>query len=321
MIDQYIEDWLTIIENMQNDNTYKLAWGRSIIENVCMIKDIQSKNTITFEMIASKMIKYYWNQTFFFNLKQSANDKKPPILVQNVYALIEEYKKVTASTIPIWFDKAEVMLMRNEDYYTKMIYKSARKLKDDVSWRFKIVNKIDYDLYTLDKENLCIYLSDYQVTKIQDYAVVLSELLNYKWAQLLEKYNTAPKIANKVKGISDNKLKRANLTEYKKLLLKYYDGQAIDFYTGKAINEDEISIDHVIPWSFIYSDDLWNLVMTTKSHNSSKSNSIPPEEVIEKLKKRNEDLAQRLTEEKYKNQMLEAIANNYVDKFYLALKL
>lgn len=31
-IPQYIEDWITIIEEMNNDNTYKLAWGRAIIE-------------------------------------------------------------------------------------------------------------------------------------------------------------------------------------------------------------------------------------------------------------------------------------------------
>lgn len=34
MIPSYINDWLTIIETMSNQNTYKLAWGRSIIEYV-----------------------------------------------------------------------------------------------------------------------------------------------------------------------------------------------------------------------------------------------------------------------------------------------
>ena len=34
----------------------------------------------------------------------------------------------------------------------------------------------------------------------------------------------------------------------------------IDFYTGKTLNDKEIEVDHVIPWSYLYSDDLWNLV-------------------------------------------------------------
>ena len=34
----------------------------------------------------------------------------------------------------------------------------------------------------------------------------------------------------------------------------------IDFYTGDELDMDDISVDHVIPWSFMYSDDIWNLV-------------------------------------------------------------
>lgn len=32
MIPSYISKWLIIIEQMNNDNTYKLAWGRAILE-------------------------------------------------------------------------------------------------------------------------------------------------------------------------------------------------------------------------------------------------------------------------------------------------
>ena len=34
MIPTYIKNWLTIIEQMNNDNTYKLAWGRAVVECV-----------------------------------------------------------------------------------------------------------------------------------------------------------------------------------------------------------------------------------------------------------------------------------------------
>lgn len=30
----------------------------------------------------------------------------------------------------------------------------------------------------------------------------------------------------------------------------------IDFYTGEELQPDDISVDHVIPWSFMYSDDI-----------------------------------------------------------------
>ena len=37
---------------------------------------------------------------------------------------------------------------------------------------------------------------------------------------------------------------------------------------------DKVDVDHILPWSFLYSDDLWNLVYSHRSCNSSKSNII-----------------------------------------------
>ena len=56
--------------------------------------------------------------------------------------------------------------------------------------------------------------------------------------------------------------------------------------TGEKI-DNELSIDHVIPWSYLFSDDIWNLVYMKKSENSSKSNKIPSEKTILNLEKRN----------------------------------
>ena len=73
MIPTYINDWLSIIEQMNNDNAYKLAWGRAIIECIAF-DDYQTDNDtaiIHFDSISLRMLKYYWNQLFFFKLKQS----------------------------------------------------------------------------------------------------------------------------------------------------------------------------------------------------------------------------------------------------------
>lgn len=68
---EYIKLWLEIIENMNNDNTYKLAWGRALLELILEIEHVKDDNIISFNDIAKKMLKYYWNQIYFFNLKQS----------------------------------------------------------------------------------------------------------------------------------------------------------------------------------------------------------------------------------------------------------
>lgn len=275
---------------------------------------------ITFDAIAHKMVKYYWNQTFFFNLRQRSNIKKKPVIVQQVDLLIEKYKELSGSSIPTWFDKAELVLNTEEDFYKNVLKKCARKLKDDVSWRFMHVNKETKNLYVLNKDYLYISIDKEQVLLLKEYGFVLSQLLNYKWAQLLEKFNNAPRITSKVKGISDNQIRRNNLTKYKNILLENMN-KPIDFYTGEELQPDDISVDHVIPWSFMYSDDIWNLVLTSKSHNSSKSNHIPSKEVIEQLNQRNKDLVETINYSKYKEELNIAIMHNYVDQFYLSMKL
>lgn len=325
-MNEYIGNWLKVIEQMSNDNTYKLAWGRAIIE--CLMFDKYKiedyKVIIEFDDISEYMLRYYWNQIFFFDLKQSPNPKKEPVICQKTKELIHEYTRITLSTIPVWSDEGlQIIMNNNPSAYSEAIQKISKTLHENVSWRFKNIHDEVIDLYEYDKENkdprVIINADDAQ--SLREYGVIVSKLLNYKWAQLLEKFNYTPKIVNKVNGCSEAKLRRNNLTKYKNALLKQFEaGKAIDFYTDEELDINDISIDHVIPWSFMYSDDIWNLVVTSKSNNSSKSNRIPKEEVIEKLKKRNSKLVEIL-DGKFKEDLEVAIENGYVDKYFYESRL
>ena len=292
MINDYINNWITIIVQMHNDNTYKLAWGRAILEciNFGKYQINDSDVIIQFDDISECMIKYYWNQLFFFNLKQAPYKYKDPVICQDVMMLINYYKTNYSTTIPIWFDEAKDKI--DESFYSKIIKHISKILHENVSWRFKKIDKQIIDLYRYNKKDgSFIAIKENELQLLKEYGIILSKLLNYKWAQLLEKFNFCPKIVNKVNGISESKLRRNSLNEYKKQLLKEFnDGNVVDFYTGEQLELKNISIDHVIPWSFMYSDDIWNLVITSKSNNSSKSNTIPNEEIINKLKDRNKKL-------------------------------
>lgn len=317
-MDKYIKQWFDILNGMSNDNTYKLAWGRAIIECVSSNEgiEIELNYRISFDSIAKNMLKYYWNQTFFFNLKQSASYKHLPIVVQLTNELIDMYKE-KISNIPVWFDKA----ISNIDSKTvdKTIKKISNVLKVDVSWRFMILDKETLSIYQLNKKQKYIEMTLEQSNALKAYNEILTQLFNYKWAQLLEKYNTQPRIVSKVKGSSDNKLKRNNLSKYKEILLLLYKDEIRDFYTDEIISEDDISVDHFIPWSYMYSDDLWNLVITSKSNNSSKSNKPPKDRFIQKLEERNQRLLELIQDSKQKEELLTSLEHHYITKFYQSL--
>lgn len=319
-IPDYIQEWLDIIENMNNDNTYKLAWGRALLKCISEEKYQVDDNLfiINFDSISKYMIEFYWNQIFFFNLRQTSHVEKNPVLVQYVNELIENYKDNSNSSIPVWFNKGKKKI--DEKLYESIINKTSNLLNENVCWRFKIENMIDHDIYKYNKnKKSIIYFKKENLELLRLYSHIINNLLNFKWTQLLEKYNFSPKISIKVNGISDSQLRRSNLTKYKSLLLKEFDNnKAIDFYTGEELEYDNISVDHVLPWSFMYSDDIWNLVITSKSNNSKKSNSTPTAEQIINLIKRNIRLLDKV-DDKNKKELLSAIENRFVQKFYFDL--
>ncbi len=143
---------------------------------------------------------------------------------------------------------------------------------------------------------------------------------------MLESFNFAPRISKKVRAIDEDKVRRSPLTKYRQYLdLMNGENGRLCFYCGKKIPDQEISIDHVIPWSYMFSDDLWNLVYCHKGENSQKSNRLPTESDIESLEIRNQRLIEKMSEAgktKSKNydQLQLAIEKDYVRQFWISFK-
>lgn len=153
----------------------------------------------------------------------------------------------------------------------------------------------------------------------------LFDLINYRWGLILESFNSSPKINKKVKIMDEREIKRSSLNGYKRYL-DIENPKHECFICGKEINDDELSIDHVIPWSHLYSDDIWNLVYVHKGCNSSKSNRIPSGSSIDKLKLRNRKLYKIWANSKLikKNKQFDnlelCIEHDYGEKFYVGCK-
>lgn len=320
-MNQYILLWLKVVDGMNNDNTYKLAWGRALIE-ICHSYEIPKGDSfvINFNQVSEYFLKYFWNQTYFFKLYQGPARSKP-VIQQITEEMIEYYQTQTQTKKPVWFDIAHPILMSDPKKYNRFINSISTAIKTNVSHRFLNVSGEKVRLYDLDESNRTVTFTKEEFLLLKDHAFVLSQLLNYRWAQLLEKFNTSPRIAMKVKGISEEQLRRNNLNKFKHALLRQFpDGIVKDFYSGDILDPNDISIDHVIPWSFMYSDDIWNLVITSKSRNSSKSDILVSPDVIKQLKQRNNVLKDYVGSE-YKDQLVIAEEHGYLDKFYFQFKI
>ena len=321
------DEFKQIIREFSYDNTYKVAWAKALVELSSELPIAGDEVEITLEQIARKYLKYYWNQTIFFDLIQGSNLQKPPEVVTTIKTLIDAYYENVGNRKPELFERAESNLPKRE--YEAALRKTTSTLKKDVSYRFLNLNGKKLDVYHYNKGDNSLQISTGLLQELRNNERDLYDLINYRWGMILETFNSSPRINKKVKIMDERVIKRKPLTKYKQWL-DIENPAHVCFLCGQEITDKELSIDHVIPWSYMYSDDLWNLVYVHRSCNSSKSNVVPSEEGIAKLKERNkrllDDFIKEYVSEKKKALPKEigsleiAIENDYVDKFYTGCK-
>ena len=166
MIPEIISNYLDLIRNGINTNSYKLAWARAIVE-IC--KEDRTVEKIRLDSIAKKMYKYYWNQTIYFDLCQGNDSNTRPEFLQIVRRRIEEYYADSNKNIPIHFE-------RIEDSFSIDTKRIITILKRDVSWRFLKVRGADLNVYDYDKENNIIVIKEPNL--LAEYAEIIYESIN-----------------------------------------------------------------------------------------------------------------------------------------------
>ena len=319
----FLKDFEKIIRECSYSNTYKMAWAKGIVE--CSNDEYSDEIvTIPLTLLASKMFKYYWDQSIYFNLYQSAPNQ-PPVILQEVHKIIKLYQDKKKDSYPVKFIRAINEFDENiRREYKKSIKRCVSNINLYVKDYFLNLNGERYSFYTYDNEN--IYMKREHLLELKENQEDLFDLINYRWSLMLEDYNSSPRIGKKVRIMDEQDVKRSSLKGFDKYL-DMENEKHICFICHKEIEEKDLSRDHVIPWSFMYSDDLWNLVYVHKSCNSSKSNIPPSLERIKELKLRNKRL-QKVLHEKYAGKALPsdvekldlAIEKDYVEQFYLASK-
>lgn len=205
-----------IIKECNYDNTYKMAWGKSLIELSSEIDLSKEKVIIKFGDIAKKYIKYYWNQIIFFDLKQSTNILKSPIIIKYIKELINIYiennyelKEISK----INFEKTKIKVT-----YQQTIERIVDILKNDVSWRFKIINGKDTEIYNYTKGNNYIEIDTKLLKEIQNHSFELLNIIDYRWILILQSINGFPRNNKKIKLSQDDKIDENLLNNFRELL-------------------------------------------------------------------------------------------------------
>ncbi len=317
-MEKYLNNWITIIDGIKNDNTYKASWGRAIIE--CIVNDeyevVNDEVILEEYFIVQKILKYYWNLNCFFNITQGEF-----LVIEKVTKEIsEDFYRKKKHRNPAWSNEMEIYIKRRQIRYEKIINRIMKIVNRNIAYRFLNHRSKKIKLYRLDLKTKSLRFKKSDIDTIKSYANLLTDLINFKWACYLENYNNSPYLLKKVIDSSQINLKRQSLRAIKNLLVQYYhNGGIIDFYTGEHIEYADIKVVHVIPYNYIYADNIWNLVITSKS---TKHNLIPTKEDIEKLKIRNQELLKELRNINTKeyHELSNVVNNNLLDQSFMDMQ-
>ena len=259
--------------------SYKLFWFKAILHEVGL-----GKNKLSFQELVERMIVDAWYMVSEYKLNLGPADtlektvlyisekesfkptEKEDVLISYLHNSedkeLRNYMKVLCLNVPY---RLQAPLIPAPD--PKLWYRT-RAMAD-------YINAQDGIMYVIEHRGAMdsrIIIDDNWMEYLVSNLGILTGWADYNLITYLQRRNpTVPGLSNKIYPPQERKLTAA--TNYWKHLINTCDVK--DIYTGETLTSKDLSIDHFVPWSYVASDELWNLIPTTKSVNSSKSNNLP----------------------------------------------
>jgi diadenosine tetraphosphate (Ap4A) HIT family hydrolase len=278
----YMDVVSRILRRGSFSNSYKFALLRSLA--TFGEKEGSGYERISTDWLAERFVEFYWPLTLLFRLRQENNPSKPPIVMR-------EIKKEALALGLSPETKISVYKREHPDQYERLIKRVSTQAFDDV---IKCLHNIrgnapvEPRLYDFDENSIRdgIEVNSEVRTFLQENHQTIDLLAIGGWVKFTEKYTSAPKLYEKLQGIEPN---RKALNAYRNFFLNQGDEHC--FYCSNQL-EAKPEVDHVIPWSFVADDKVWNLVLACKKCNGSggKSNRLPHVEFVMALIQRNDKI-------------------------------
>lgn len=259
--------------------SYKLFWFKAILHEVAA-----GQKEIPFRVLIERMIVDAWYMVSEYKLNLGPADtleKTVLYIADNNCFLPTEKEEVLLSYLRNTDDKKIREYMRtlslNVPYRLQapLMDKPGEKVWYKASEITDFINSQTGVMYTISRDgplNSTIIITSLWMDYLQNNLGILLGWTDYNLILYLQRRNpTVPGIANKIYPPQERQL--TAVTSYWKYMITA--GSVRDIYSEEILTTRDISIDHFIPWSYVASDELWNLIPTVKSINSSKSNNLP----------------------------------------------
>lgn len=276
MSQDYMNSVAQILERGLFTNSYKFALLRSLAAHG--VKPGNGKETIEVEWLAERFVELFWPLTLRFNIRQATVPDKDPVVMR--------YIRDEAAALGL---SPETQLRdyrkKHSDRYAKLISKVSNNAFGNVIPRLHTVGggKVTPSLYMASSHGIRINANARAFLQQNHKAIDL--LAIGSWVKFTEKFTSAPRLYEKIQGLA---FKRSALKPYREFLQSELGERECFYCAGSFLPQPHV--EHVIPWSFVAEDKVWNLVLSCKDCNSEKSSQTPANSFVTKLIHRNEKI-------------------------------
>ena len=241
---------------------YKLFWFQAIARKIK-----EGQKTITFETLIDEMIADAWYMVLEYRLNLGPNDA-----LERVVHRLGEISNMKSC------EKKEVILSQNVPYRLQAPFMDSMKGKEwsrsgkNLAERINQEQRLMYYFLQFSGLNTQIQIQEEWADYIDRNYEIIQGWVELNLIQYLQKRNpSVPGIVDKLYPPKERNLEKVK--KYWKMLVSIKP--ICEIYGENRLSENNLSIDHFVPWSYVAHDELWNLTPTTRSINSSKSNSLP----------------------------------------------
>ena len=274
--EQYLRSWRQILEHSSKSSTLKFALARALLD-ICGQIPVGSNGAVSIakQKIAYQFLRYYWWQTFRYHLRQTTNPKGLPKIIEILQDLWPNPLTAPQRVKDIPPEQLSVATSRIQRECFNNVIPRFHRIRGNQETAIHFYQS--YRGYLLVQTPVIEFFHRYQG--------ILRQLTLYQWTLWLENINNSPKLASKVSLEKEPERKRLN--PFLKILSPSQDRC---FYCQTTLVTTRVHVDHFVPWSYIFEDSLWNLVLTCESCNLSKNNVLPARKYLANLIERNKSI-------------------------------
>jgi len=303
-----IQDLAKIIERESKSATYKFALLRATIEIIqeqehYLLVHEDSKVSYPMGSMVMKWIRYYY-PIIARNLRQVTSRR---LAFQTEFEkVIDLYREYPANANQLFYDLKHGI---SDSHRKEAVIDLLKKLRGTIAkqpmhyiggsigmtgklYSYEKGPVISKQMPRIDLEWIVTNLGRFAFpVELQHQLQIVGSFLTgthsiiFKWAEFSSKLpgenqiDTASMIALLKDEYNEREIQLAN-DYYKQILEK---GSLECIWSGKRIrNRSDMHIDHMIPFSVLNNNDLWNLMPSTSAMNSKKKDKIPSPQLLER---------------------------------------